>query len=179
MSTEDPHLLRGRLGRVSIAGAMRAGALVGFAHGLVLGAILGAVLAWFAGALAGWERELTTTYGIGANLLPFGDQGDVLERVGRLWYLVVAGVSLAGGLIVAVLGALLGGLLAGAYNRARPDTALVVVEVTPLEAMPAEPAPGPASRPARPSRARPRGRGSVPPAAPDRPTPSPGPRHRQ
>ena len=175
MSTERPRLLRGRLGRVSVAGAMRAGALVGFAYGLVLGAILGAVLAWFAGALAGWERELTTTYGIGANLLPFGDQGDALERVGRLWYLVVAGVSLAGGLVVAALGALLGGLLAGAYNRARPDTALVV-EVTPREAMPAEPAPGPAGRSARRSRARPRERGSAPPAAPDRPTPSRGPR---
>ena len=178
MSTEGPHLLRGRLGRVSIAGAMRAGALVGFAHGLVLGAILGAVLAWFAGALAGWERELTTTYGIGANLLPFGDQGDALERAGRLWYVVVAGVSLAGGLIVAVFGALLGGLLAGVYNRARPDTALVV-EVTPRETMPADPAPGPPGRSARPSRARPRGRGSARPAAPGRPTPSRGPRDTQ
>ena len=175
MSAEQPSLLRGRLGGVSVAGAIRAGALVGFAHGLVLGAILGAVLAWFAGALAGWERGLTTTYGIGANLLPFGGQGDVLGSVGRLWYLVVAGVSLAGGLVVAVLGALLGGLLAGAYNRARPETALVV-EITPREAMPAEPTPVPPGRSAHPGRARPRGRGSAPPAVPDRPTPSRGPR---
>ncbi len=154
---------------------MRAGALVGFAHGLVLGAILGAVLAWFAGALAGWEHELTTTYGIGANLLPLGDQGGALESVGRLWYLVVAGLSLAGGLIVAVLGALLGGLLAGAYNRVRPE-AVLVVEFTPPETTPSDPAPVPPGPPARPSRARPRGRGSAPPAAPDRPTPSRGPR---
>ena len=175
MIAERPGLLQGRLARVSVAGAMRAGALVGFALGLVLGALVGAVLAWFAGALAGWERELTATYGIGANLLPFGDQGDALERVGRAWYLVVAGVSLAGGLVIAVLGALLGGLLAGAYNRARPEAALVV-EITPPETMPADPVPGPASPPTRSNRARPRGRGSAPPAAPDRPTPSRDPR---
>ncbi len=183
MSTAQPGLLRGRLGGVSVAGAMRAGALVGFAHGLVLGAILGAVLAWFAGALAGWERELTTTYGIGANLLPFGDQGDALESVGRSWYLVVAGMSLAGGIVLALLGALLAGLLAAVYNRVRPEAA-IVVEATPEATTPAEgrpgplpgPAPIPPARSAHPGRARPRVRGSAPPAAPGRPTPSRCPR---
>jgi hypothetical protein len=175
VSAERPHLVRGRLAGVSVAGAMRAGALVGFAHGLVLGAILGAVLAWFAGALAGWERELTTTYGIGANLLPFGDQGGALESVGRLWFLVVAGMSLAGGLVGALLGALLAGLLAAVYNRVRPEAA-IVVEFTPRETMPPDLAPVPPGPPAHPGRARPRARGSAPPAALDQPTPSRDPR---
>ena len=189
MNGGGPRVLRGRLGRVSIAGAMRAGAVVGFAHGLVLGAILGAVLAWFAGALAGWEEELTLTYGIGANLLPFGDQGDALRSVVRLWYVVVAGMALAGGLVVALVGTLLAGLLAAAYNRVRPGAA-IVVKVTPQEAMPAGGPPGPPgpprplpgltpippSRSARRTRAGQRGRGSAPPAAPDRPRPARGPR---
>ena len=146
MSAEQPRLLRARLGGVSVAGALRAGTVIGFALGLVLGAVLGAVLAWFAGALAGWERELTTTYGIGANLLPFGDQGDALESVARLWYLVVIGMSLAGGLVAALLGALLAGLLAAVHNRVRPE-ATIVVEVTPEETRPAEVRPGPARDP--------------------------------
>ncbi|MGC8633263.1 MAG: hypothetical protein ACP5VP_01115 [Candidatus Limnocylindrales bacterium] len=121
--------MQGRLAEVPVGGAMRAGALVGLVNGLVLGAVLGAAAAWLAGSLAGWEGELTSTYGIGGNLLPFGGSGGILlAAVTERWYLVVAGASLAAGLVLAVFGALLAGLLAATYNRWRPAT-VVVVEV--------------------------------------------------
>ena len=77
--------LAGRLARVPRRDAMRMGAGVGLALGLALGATSGAILAWLAGALVGWEQELTSTYGISANLLPFGGDADLVALPQRGW----------------------------------------------------------------------------------------------
>jgi hypothetical protein len=146
--------MQGRLAEVPVGGAMRAGALVGLVYGLVLGGVLGAAAAWLAGSLAGWEDELTSTYGIGGNLLPFGGSGGILLAVAARWYLVVAGASLAGGLALGIFGALLAGLLAATYNRWRPG-ATVLLELPPRDdevgvdapvAKPTHEPPGPAGR---------------------------------
>jgi hypothetical protein len=107
---------------------MGAGAWVGFALGLVLGAIVGATLAWFAGALLDWQRDLAFTFGVARRLLPFGDQLALLRGLEANWWLVVPLTAVAVGLVAAMIGALVGGILAAAYNRS-PRHALVVVEL--------------------------------------------------
>ncbi len=129
---------RGRLAAVSVGAAMVAGAWVGLAIGLLLGAALGAVLAWLAGAILAWQQDLGLTLGVVRNLLPFGDQVPILRTLSSYWYLVIPGVSLASGVVGAVITALIGGLLAASYNRS-PRHATVLVE------LPSQPDPDEAS----------------------------------
>ncbi len=121
---------RGRLAAVSVGAAIAAGAWVGLAIGLLLGAALGAVLAWLAGAILAWQQDLGLTLGVVRNLLPFGDQVPILRTLSNYWYLVIPGVSIVSGIVGAVITALIGGLLAGSYNRS-PRHATVLVELPP------------------------------------------------
>ena len=91
------HQVRGRVVAVSERAAMIAGGWIGFALGLVIGCVLGAGLAWFAGAILSWQRDLSLTLGVT-------------------------------GLFSALVGALIGGLVAVSYNRS-PFGVQVVVEV--------------------------------------------------
>jgi hypothetical protein len=137
----DPNIraVRGRLAIVSVRASLGAGAWVGFALGLVLGVIIGGAAVWFAGAVLDWQRDLAFTFGVARRLLPFGDQVGLLRDVQAQWWLVVPLAGLVVGLLGAAVGALLGGILAAAYNRS-PRHALVVVEL-PRHAMPALDAP--------------------------------------
>jgi hypothetical protein len=134
--------VRGRLVHVSVTASMRAGAWAGFVLGLLVGAPIGAIVAWLAGAVLGWQRDLGFTLGIARNLLPFGDQIGVLRTVSANWPLVVPGVALATAALGAILLALVGGILAAAYN-ATGGHASIVVELEPDP--PAAPAPSVAS----------------------------------
>lgn len=168
----DPGTLavRGRLAGVSVGASMGAGAWVGFALGLVAGALLGAAISWFAGALLDWQRDLAFTFGVARRLLPFGDQLALLRDLEARWWLVVPIVAMAVGLLAAAIGALLGGILAAAYNRS-PRHALVVVEL-PSDA----PGPGDSGAPAAlvaPAAGSEAARDASPQVA-DRPAPSEG-----
>ncbi|HEX8939201.1 MAG TPA: hypothetical protein VF763_03470 [Candidatus Limnocylindrales bacterium] len=121
-------IARGRLAAVSVRAAMAAGAWVGFALGLVLGAVSGVFVAWFAGALLDWQRELGLTLGVARNLLPFGDQVGLLRTLSGSWWAVIPAAAVVGGLLAAILAALVGGLVAAAYNRT-PRHATVLVEL--------------------------------------------------
>lgn len=120
--------IRGRLAAVSVRASLAAGAWVGAVIGLALGAVLGAIVVWFAGAVLDWQRDLGFTFGVTRRLLPFGDQVGLLRDIQTRWWLVIIGSSLASAAIAAAFGALLGGILAAAYNRS-PRHALVVVEL--------------------------------------------------
>ena len=61
-------------------------------------------------------------------LLPFGSQVPVLERVQSEWFFVIPIAGLLVGLFAAAVGALIGGLVAASYNRS-PFGVHVVVEV--------------------------------------------------
>ena len=146
----DPNIraVRGRLAVVSVRASVGAGAWVGFALGLVLGVLAGGALVWFAGAVLDWQRDLAFTFGVARRLLPFGDQVGLLRDVHTEWWLVVPVAGLVVGAVSAIFGALLGGILAAAYNRS-PSHALVVVEL-PRHAMAAlegGPLPGAAGAP--------------------------------
>lgn len=119
---------RGRLASVSVGASMAAGGWVGLTLGLTLGALFGAVVAWLAGAIVGWQRDLSFTLGVAQRLLPLGDQTDVLREISARWYLTVPAVAIGFGLLGALVGALLAGILAAAYNRS-PHKASVDVEV--------------------------------------------------
>jgi hypothetical protein len=90
--------------------------------------MVGGALVWFAGAVLEWQRDLAFTLGVSRSLLPFGDQLGLLRWVQATWFVVIPGIGLFGGLAAAILGGLVGGLLAAAYNRS-PRHALVVVEL--------------------------------------------------
>jgi hypothetical protein len=120
--------VRGRLAAVSVRASLVAGAWVGAVIGLVLGAVLGAIVVWFAGAVLDWQRDLSFTFGVTRRLLPFGDQLGLLRDIQVRWWLVIIGSALAVAAVAAAFGALLGGILAAAYNRS-PRHALVVVEL--------------------------------------------------
>ena len=120
--------VRGRLAAVSVAASAGAGAWVGFSIGLVVGALLGALLAWFAGAVLAWQRELAITLGVTRTLLPFGDQIPALRWVDAHWLIVIPAVAVSFAIVAAVVGAFIGALLASAYNRS-PRHASVVVEL--------------------------------------------------
>lgn len=120
--------IRGRLAAVSVRASFGAGLWVGFSLGLVAGTVIGAVVAWLAGALLDWQRDLAFTLGVSRSLLPLGDQVAALRWISSSWYLVIPGVGLAVALVFAVIGGLIGALLAAAYNRS-PRHAAVVVEV--------------------------------------------------
>ena len=118
----------GRVLAVSVRAAMIAGAWIGFALGVVTGSVLGAALAWFAGAILNWQRDLSLTLGVTEQLLPFGSQVPVLERIQAQWFIVVPFAGLLVGLFAALVGGLIGGLVAASYNRS-PFAVQVVVEV--------------------------------------------------
>ncbi|TME54315.1 MAG: hypothetical protein E6I60_07870 [Chloroflexi bacterium] len=122
------HQVSGRVVALSVRAAMIAGGWIGFALGLVAGCVLGAALAWFAGAILSWQRDLSLTLGVTEQLLPFGSQVPVLERVQSEWFFVIPIAGLLVGLFAAAVGALIGGLVAASYNRS-PFGVHVVVEV--------------------------------------------------
>ena len=72
-------LVRGRLAAVSVRASFGAGMWVGITLGLVIGSILGALLAWSAGTILGWQRDLAFTLGVARSLLPLGDQVGALR----------------------------------------------------------------------------------------------------
>ena len=121
-------LVRGRLAAVSVRASFAAGAWVGAALGLVIGAVLGALLAWFAGSIIDWQRDLGFTLGVARSLLPLGEQAAALRWISSTWWLVVPVAGLVVAAIAAVVGGLIGALLAAAYNRS-PRHAAVVVEL--------------------------------------------------
>jgi hypothetical protein len=122
------HPVSGRVVAVSVRAALIAGAWIGFALGLVSGSVLGAILSWFSGAILSWQRDLTFTVGVTEQLLPFGNQIPVLERLQADWFIVIPAVGLLVGAFAALVGGLIGGLVAVSYNRS-PFGVQVVVEV--------------------------------------------------
>lgn len=121
-------LVRGRLAGVSVRASFGAGMWVGVAIGLVLGAIGGALLAWFAGTVLEWQRDLAFTLGVARTLLPLGDQVGALRWITSTWYLVIPISAVVAAAIIGFIGGLIGALLAAAYNRS-PRHAAVVVEM--------------------------------------------------
>ena len=122
------HQVSGRVVAVSVRAALIAGGWIGFALGLVSGCVLGAILSWFSGAILSWQRDLTFTVGVTEQLLPFGNQIPVLQRLQGDWFLVIPLVGLLVGIFAALVGVLIGGLVAVSYNRS-PFGVHVVVEV--------------------------------------------------
>jgi hypothetical protein len=165
----DPNIraVRGRLAAVSVRASSGAGAWVGFALGLVLGMLLGGVLVWFAGAVLDWQRDLAFTFGVARRLLPFGDQLGLLRDVQARWWLVIPGTGLIVGLLGAIVGLLLGGILGAAYNRS-PRHALVVVELPRQVAPPMLESTAPASAPVAAAAATADSAEPAPPAKPAR-----------
>lgn len=129
-ATSDPatRAVRGRLSAVSVRASVGAGSWVGLSLGVVAGALLGAAAVWFAGAMLDWQRDLAFTFGVARRLLPFGDQIGFLRDMQARWWLVIPAAGLAVGALGALVGSILGGILAAAYNRS-PRHALVVVEL--------------------------------------------------
>jgi hypothetical protein len=121
-------LVRGRLVAVSVRASFSAGAWVGVTMGLVIGAIGGAILAWGAGTILTWQRELAFTLGVARTLLPLGDQVSALRWLSSTWYLVIPAVAVVVALLAGLIGGLIGALLAAVYNRS-PRHATVVVEI--------------------------------------------------
>lgn len=124
----DTLAVRGRLAGVSVRASIAAGAWVGFALGLAIGTVLGALFVWFAGSVLDWQRDLAFTFGVTQRLLPFGDQIGLLRSVRTAWYVVIPATGLLIGAGAAVIGGLIGGLIAVTYNRS-PRHALVIVEL--------------------------------------------------
>lgn len=114
-----PLLAEGDIVHVPLRQAAAAGAIGGLVVGLVLGTLIGALLAWLAGAVLDWQRDLSFTLGVARRLLPFGDQIGLLRAVDSLWYVVVPGVAIVLALVSAAFGAMLGALVAAAYNQSR------------------------------------------------------------
>jgi hypothetical protein len=129
-------LVRGRLAAVSVRASFGAGLWVGATIGLVTGAIGGALLAWFAGTVLEWQREMAFTLGVARVLLPLGEQVEALRWLSSTWFLVIPAGAVAGAVVVGIVGGLIGALLAAAYNRS-PRHAAVVVELP--DAAPAGP----------------------------------------
>lgn len=123
-------LVRGRLAAVSVRASFGAGMWVGIALGLVVGGVLGALLAWFAGTVLVWQRDLAFTLGVARSLLPLGDQVPALRWLSSTWYLVIPAAAVLVAMVSGLVGGLIGALLAAAYNRS-PRHAAVVVELPP------------------------------------------------
>lgn len=121
-------LVRGRLAAVSVRASFGAGMWVGVSLGLVIGAIGGALLAWGAGTILTWQRDLAFTLGVARTLLPLGDQVAALRWLSSTWYLVIPAVAVIVALVSGLVGGLVGALLAAVYNRS-PRHATVVVEI--------------------------------------------------
>ena len=114
----------GEIVHVPLRQAAAAGAIGGLVVGAVLGVLLGALLAWLAGAVIDWQRDLAFTLGIARRLLPFGDQLALLRNVDQYWFLVVPAVAILFALVASLFGAVLGALVAAAYNRSRRRVAV-------------------------------------------------------
>lgn len=123
-------LVRGRLAGVSVRASFGAGAWVGFAFGIIVGSVAGALLVWFSGTVLDWQRDLGFTLGITRSLLPFGDQIAALRWISVTWWIVIPASGIVLALFGALVGGLVGSLLAAAYNRS-PRHASVVVELPP------------------------------------------------
>ncbi len=121
-------LVHGRLAAVSVRASFGAGVWVGIMVGLALGAVIGALLAWFAGTMLEWQRDLAFTLGVARTLLPLGDQVVLLRWVSSTWYLVIPLSALVAAAVTGLIGGLIGALLAASYNRS-PRHAAVVVEM--------------------------------------------------
>ena len=121
-------LVRGRLAAVSVRASFLAGMWVGITLGLVLGSIAGAVLAWTAGTILGWQRDLAFTLGVARALLPLGDQVGALRWISANWFLVIPATALVVAVVAGIVGGLIGALLAAVYNRS-PRHATVVVKI--------------------------------------------------
>lgn len=121
-------LVRGRLAAVSVRASFSAGMWVGVSLGLVIGAIGGAILAWGAGTVLTWQRDLAFTLGVARTLLPLGDQVGALRWLSSTWYVVIPVVAVIVAILAGLIGGLIGSLLAAAYNRS-PRHATVVVEI--------------------------------------------------
>lgn len=121
-------LVRGRLAAVSVRASFGAGVWVGVMIGLVLGAVAGALLAWFAGTMLQWQRDLAFTLGVARTLLPLGDQVALMRWVSSTWYLVIPLAALVVATTSGLIGGIIGALLAASYNRS-PRHAAVVVEL--------------------------------------------------
>jgi hypothetical protein len=121
-------LVRGRLAGVSVRASFGAGMWVGLTLGLVAGSILGALLAWMAGTILSWQRDLAFTLGVARTLLPLGDQVAALRWISTTWFLVIPAVAVAVAIIAGLVGGLVGALMAAAYNRS-PRHAAVIVEL--------------------------------------------------
>jgi hypothetical protein len=124
-------LVRGRLAAVSVRASFSAGVWVGVSLGLVIGAVGGAILAWGAGTILTWQRDLAFTLGVARTLLPLGDQVGALRWLSSTWYLVIPAVAVIVAMLAGLIGGLIGALLAAAYNRS-PRHATVVVEIPDL-----------------------------------------------
>jgi HAD superfamily hydrolase (TIGR01509 family) len=120
--------VRGRLAAVSVRATFLAGAWVGLSLGFVVGALGGAVLAWTAGTILAWQRDLAFTLGVARSLLPLGDQVGALRWLSTTWYFVIPAAAFLVSALAALIGGLVGALLAAMYNRS-PRHATVVVEV--------------------------------------------------
>lgn len=121
-------LVHGRLAAVSVRASFGAGVWVGVMIGLVLGAVAGALLAWFAGTMLQWQRDLAFTLGVARTLLPLGDQVALMRWVSSTWYLVIPLAALVVATTSGLIGGIIGALLAASYNRS-PRHAAVVVEL--------------------------------------------------
>jgi hypothetical protein len=125
--------VRARLAAVSVRAAMNAGALVGLAIGLVFGAVTGAMIVWFCGAVLEWQRQLSLTLGVTQTLLPFGDQTGNLRVLSQNWFVVIPAAGVVGGILLASIGGLVGGLAAAAYNRTTRQTSVLVESDSPAD----------------------------------------------
>lgn len=121
-------LVRGRLAAVSVRASFGAGMWVGVMVGLVIGAVLGSLLAWFAGTVLEWQRDLAFTLGVARTLLPLGEHVAALRWISTAWYLVIPLAAAVTALLIGLVGGLIGALLAASYNRS-PRHAAVVVEL--------------------------------------------------
>jgi len=160
-------LVRGRLAAVSVRASFGAGMWVGVSLGLVIGAIGGALLAWGAGTILTWQRDLAFTLGVARTLLPLGDQVAALRWLSSTWYLVIPAVAIVVALVSGLIGGLVGALLAAVYNRS-PRHATVVVEIPDLVEEPTAEAVADATTRRRRGGTR-RGRGADPDGSPRTP----------
>ncbi len=143
--------IEGEIVHVPLRQAAAAAAFGGLVVGAFLGSLIGALLAWLAGAALDWQRDLAFTLGIARRLLPFGDQVGLLRTVDSLWYLVVPGVAVVLALIASAFGAVLGALVAAAYNRSRRRVRIRAVPVEIAEPGRYGPAGGPTPQPPAPT----------------------------
>jgi len=115
--TAGSRLINVRVRRLPLRPVMASGAVSGFVGGMFAGCLLGALLAWFAGAVLDWHRQLGFTLGVTEELLPLGEQVGLLQTMRDLWFLVIPATGLLVGLLNGLIGFLAGGLMGGLFNR--------------------------------------------------------------